>query len=143
MMDVAGVIGAIGCSIGAAMGLRALFDPRWAGWLVRLRDDPNRLGGAGEFRGTYGGLFFFTHALGLATIVNGPLDLPIAVDGFLSVAGVGVLATCGLIWWGTAVGRLVSIFADRSGLGFNWASVGFEIVLGAMVLAPLIFPVFA
>ena len=48
---------------GAGMGAYALVNPRWAAWLVRLQPDPARPGGAGEFRATYGGLFFAVHAL--------------------------------------------------------------------------------
>jgi hypothetical protein len=68
MGDLVWAAGA-GLAIGAGVGLYAMIRPGWAAWLVRLYPDPSRPGGFGEFRPTYGGLFFFTHALALVCLV--------------------------------------------------------------------------
>jgi hypothetical protein len=123
-MDFAHLASLLGLALGAGMGAYAMINPRWASWLVRLVPDAERPGGEGEFRGTYGGLFFFTHAVALATAFHDP-------HGFAPL-------TCALIWWGTAVGRLSSIVLDRKGLPFNLWSFGFEVALGALIAAPVL-----
>jgi hypothetical protein len=130
-----------GCAIGAGMGAYAmLINPKWASWLVRLRDDPARPGGAAEFRGTYGGLFFAVHT-GAAYFIWTVMDLlgsgdPMALQvGLFTLVPAAALAA--LIWWGTAVGRMISIIFDKTGGAFNYGSVVFEVILGALIAAPL------
>jgi hypothetical protein len=130
-------ISALGLAIGAGMGLYAMIRPSWASWLVRLKADEARPGGSAEFRGTYGGLFFFTHAMPLAFLLvamTGPPD----AHGFAAPIVMVMSSVCVAAWWGTAVGRVVSIVVDRQGLPFNLASVGFECILGLMIGAPLL-----
>ena len=130
-------ISALGLAIGAGMGLYAMIRPSWASWLVRLKADEARPGGYAEFRGTYGGLFFFSHAMPLAflaTVLTGPEGL----DGFGAPVVMLMTSVCVAMWWGTAVGRVISIIADRQGLPFNLASVGFEVGLGLLIGAPLL-----
>lgn len=137
-------VAAVGLAIGAGMGLYAMINPQWASHLVRLRDDPDRPGGRAEFRGTYGGLFFFTHAMPLALLVMVQRDASLETPQPLAIVVLsGMLAVCAAAWWGTAFGRVISIVTDRSGLPFNGASVGFEFVLGALIAAPLFSILFA
>ncbi len=128
-------------AIGAGMGLYALINPRWAAWLVRLRDDPARPGGAAEFRGTYGGLFFATHSVALFLLIASLYGPPAAAGSFTGLyfpAAIGALLVCASAWIGTAIGRALSIALDGTGGGFNAASIGFELTLGFLLLAPLI-----
>jgi hypothetical protein len=130
-----------GCAIGAGMGAYAMLKPSWAAWLVRLRDDPARPGGSAEFRGTYGGLFFAVHA-GAAYFIWTVMDMlslgdPMALQlGLFTLVPAAALAA--LVWWGTAVGRVISILADKNGGAFNYGSVVFELILGALIAAPLL-----
>lgn len=142
MGDLVWLAGA-GLAIGAGMGLYAMIRPGWAAWLVRLNPDPGRPGGFGEFRATYGGLFFFTHALALVCLVllatspeGGQAPLPEA-------AVFGMCAIGAAMWWGTAIGRTFSLIADRQGLGFNAASIAFEAVMGALIASPIASALFA
>jgi hypothetical protein len=119
----------LGLLIGAGMGLYGMINPKWASWLVRLRDDPARPGGFAEFRGTYGGLFLGVHATALvlmAQAFHGGGDMGLAL---------GAMLTCAAAWIATSVGRLVSIAVDKTGGGFNYGSVVFELILGVMILA--------
>lgn len=128
----------LGLAVGGAMGAYAMLNPAWAARLVRLRDDPARPGGFAEFRGTYGGLFLAAHATA-AFFVWTALDLAAGLEG-AAPAAVLVIPACAIpasMWLGTSVGRIISILADKTGGGFNYASVGFEIVLGLMIAAPL------
>ncbi len=132
-------LSAFGLAIGAGMGLYSMINPKWGAKLVRLQADPGRPGGFAEFRGTYGGLFFFTHAVALALLAHAhfaPADGQLVPLG--SVFTPGVLLVCATIWWGTCVGRVLSLVLDRAGPAFNVASVGFEIALGALIAAPLL-----
>jgi hypothetical protein len=129
-------VSGVGLAIGAGMGLTSMINPRWGSRLVRLQADPDRPGGFAEFRGTYGGLFFFTHLLPLLFLFLGPGAA--APDSLGSGLYVWLLPGCIAIWWGTAVGRIISILVDRQGLPFNIASVGFELVLGLLIGAPFL-----
>jgi hypothetical protein len=142
MVDLVWPAGA-GLAIGAGMGLYAMIRPGWAAWLVRLNPDTGRPGGFGEFRATYGGLFFFTHALALVCLVllatspeGGQAPLPEA-------AVLGMCAIGAAMWWGTAVGRILSLIADRQGIGFNAASIVFEAIMGALIASPIASALFA
>lgn len=128
----------VGLAIGAGMGAYAMINPRWAAGLVRLRDDPERPGGFAEFRGTYGGLFFGGHAVS-AYLVLTALDLATSGAGLGPAAVLIIPATAipASLWWGTAIGRAISVIVDRTGGGFNYASLAFEAVLGALIAAPL------
>jgi hypothetical protein len=124
-------LSAIGLTIGAGMGLAGLLNPKWAANLVRLRDIPEKPGGFAEFRGTYGGLFLASHAVALFWV------LP-AFGGNLSETALGAVMVCGAMWIGTGVARVLSIALDKTGGGFNHASVAFEFALGLAIVAPWI-----
>ncbi|MFZ4602304.1 MAG: DUF4345 family protein [Caulobacterales bacterium] len=118
----------IACALGAGLGLKGLLDPAWAGRLLRLRDDPERPGGAAEFRATFGGLFLAAHAVLAYFLVVGPAPM-----------GQGGAAVLACAWIGTAIGRGLSIALDPpSRTGFNAASTAFEIVVGLLLAAPLL-----
>jgi hypothetical protein len=136
-MEIAHWISAVGLVIGAGMGLYAIIRPSWASWLVRLKADPERTGGFAEFRGTYGGLFFFTNAAALACLLDAQFGWSSEHISDGAVFAPGALMMVATMWWGTAVGRVISILADRQGLPFNLGSVAFELALGALVAAPL------
>lgn len=129
-------VSCFGLLIGAGMGLYGLLNPRWAAGIVRLREDPKKPGGFAEFRGTYGGLFLATNGFALVfmTAVAREIETLSGVPTYL--VALGAAGACGLIWWGTAVGRIAAIAFDGAGTRYNQASVIFEIVLGALVLAP-------
>ena len=126
-MHYAQIISCVALGAGAAMGLGALISPRWASGVVRLvaNPDPARPGGFSEFRATYGGLFLMTHASALLCA----LTLPAIYAAFAAFP-------LALGWIGAGLGRLVSLFADRSanrtpGLIPLWIPV--EIVLGLAI----------
>lgn len=125
-----------GLAIGAAMGLWGLINPRWAAGIVRLRDDPDKPGGFAEFRGTYGGLFLATHAFALVFMVCVAREVETLWGLPTYFTALGAAGACGAMWWGTAVGRVAAIAFDGAGTRYNQASVVFEIVLGALILAP-------
>jgi hypothetical protein len=135
---IAAWIALVGCVIGAGMGLYGMINPRWAAMLVRLRDDPQRPGGFAEFRATYGGGFFATHAFALFMLTAFLQERESLGPFPTHWTMLGALGVCACIWLGTSVGRLISIFADKSGGGFNYASIVFEVALGLMIAAPLI-----
>jgi hypothetical protein len=138
LMDWTFWLAGIGLAIGAGMGLYSMINPNWGAWLVRLKADPDRPGGFAEFRGTYGGLFFFTHALPLAFLAFAMTRPEAGADGFAAPVFMIMSSVCVAAWWGTAVGRVISILVDRQGLPFNAASVGFEVALGLLIGAPLL-----
>lgn len=127
-----------GLLIGAGMGLYGMIRPQWASWLVRLRDDPDRPGGFAEFRGTYGGLFFGSH--GFALVFMWPFLHEREALGEFPTHWVmlGAVGACGMMWLTTSVGRMLSIALDKTGGGFNYASVVFEIILGLIIAGPVI-----
>lgn len=126
-------LSAAGLAVGAGMGLFAMINPRWAARLVRLRDDPEKPGGFAEFRGTYGGLFFASHALGLWLLSASERW---SANQYLAAAAAGAIAVCGVMWLGTALGRLISMAADGAATRFNAGSAVFECVLGLAIACP-------
>lgn len=132
-LTLSGWLSAAGLLIGAGMGAYGLINPNWAAWLVRLQPDPARPGGFSEFRGTYGGLFLGAHAMALALMVAG-----FTYAGQWYAAAGGAALVCAAMWIGTAIGRLISMLADKTAGGFAWASVGFELVLGLLIASPVL-----
>ena len=134
-------LSALGLAAGAGMGAYGLINPRWAAGLVRLRDDPEKSGGFAEFRGTYGGLFLASHGVALTFVVKAlavGTPAPVSNESVLWFAEIAGL-TCGAMWIGTGMGRLLSIVLDGTGTKFNQASVAFELGLGLAIAAPCAF----
>ena len=132
-MDVPGTAAFIAALIGAGLGLTGLLNPQPIARFVGLDRASSARHGVSEFRATYGGFFLLSHgavAFGLGTVLfDGPGGFWAGTTG----AGALVLA---LGWFGAAIGRLVSIFADRANVALNWGAVAFEIAMGAALLAP-------
>jgi hypothetical protein len=132
-MDLAWVVNALALGLGGALGLRALLDPKWASRFVRLRPDEQG-GGEAEFRATYGGVFFFTHAAALFFTLK-------YLGGGSHVIGVcatGAAAVLSAGWAGSAAGRFFSIWRDGVRTRFNLYSALAEIALALAVGAPWI-----
>jgi hypothetical protein len=128
----------VGLLIGAGMGLYGMINPRWAARLVRLRDDPDRPGGFAEFRGTYGGLFLGAHGFALAFLVPFLQEREVLGAFPTHWVALGAIGVCAMMWLATSIGRAISIVADKTGGGFNYSSVGFEVALGLVIAAPVI-----
>jgi hypothetical protein len=132
-MDIDWILAGLAILGGAGMGAYGLINPHWAAKLVRLQEAAP--GGAAEFRATYGGLFFLAHLVGLAFVwVQHRAD-----NAAISAMAVGAITILAALWGGSALGRLVSIWRDKTGTPFNWASVGFETAFALMIAAPWLF----
>ena len=131
-MSLTVALAGLAALIGAGLGLLALLAPAKAGEIVRLRPDWDAPGGFAEFRATYGGLLLFAHLAVLLAIVMQ------AQAGMGSVIGTSFAVGAG--WLGAAIGRAASLLLDdaehRTRTGYNVFSIGFELVLALMLLAP-------
>jgi hypothetical protein len=126
-----------GLLIGAAMGLYGLINPRWSAGLVRLQEAAP--GGFAEFRGTYGGLFLATHGFALVFMFCVAREIE-ALGGVPTYfTALGAAGACGLIWWGTGVGRAIALVRDGADTAYNRFSTVFEFVLGALIMTPWLF----
>lgn len=116
----------------AALGLGALFAPKWAAGIVRLvaDPDPEKPGGFSEFRATYGGLLLLIHLTVLIILLQKELGLQYKVFALFPVA---------MGWIGAGLGRLLSLLLDgtenrENGLIPVW--IPLELALGFAILAP-------
>lgn len=98
-------------------GLICFFAPRTTYTILRLRTQEGVPEALSESRATMAGFY-----LGV-----GILSILFAQPLIWMVLGAG--------WFFTALGRLVSIFADRGNTSFNWISILMEGSLAAMPLA--------
>ena len=136
MTDVAHwtwILAGIAAGVGTAMGLLSLINPRWGASVVRLAPDPRWKGGWAEFRASYGGALVVLHGAVLLTIAMS------FQAGAGAVMGASFAASC--YWLGMAIGRIVSIIADRekeTATGYNMGGVAFELVLAAALGAPFL-----
>jgi len=121
----------LGLAFGGALGLRALFDPKWAARLVRLKADEQG-GGEAEFRATYGGVFFLSHAAALVLT----LKYLTTGEALIGVCATGAIAILSAAWAGAAGGRLISIWRDGARTRFNSISVGVELSLAFAIGLP-------
>ena len=118
----------VAAGFGGFLGLYAMINPGWASRLVRLAPMEGKVEGRSEFRATYGGLFFFSHAFLVWAIFSHQPGADLAS---------GVL---GAAWLGTGIGRLVSIAMDRAATNLNWINTTVENVLGLILFLPLLAP---
>lgn len=132
-MDAVTAAAVLGCLLGAGLGLVGLVSPSTAARIVRLQTDPAHPDGVAEFRASFGGLFLATHGLGLLVLL-GPYAGIATVDGLK----LGVCATLGALWLGTAFGRLVAMAVTPSArVGYQAFAMIFETAVGAMIALPL------
>jgi len=113
-MTVFDALHIVGACITFGLGLLGLVQPRAAARLTSIT--PRGETGLSEIRATYGGFFLLAGAYALWS-----LDPP-------------ALTLLGLAWIGAAIGRTVSIIADRSRDAKNFGSVVFEAGVGIMLL---------
>ena len=123
----------LAAGLGLTMGLLSLINPRWGASVVRLAPDPRWKGGWAEFRSSYGGALVLLHGAVLLTLVM----------SFQAGAGavMGASFAAALYWLGMALGRVVSIIADReqeTASGYNYGGVAFELVLATALGAPFL-----
>ncbi len=128
---IAWVLNALALVFGAVLGARAVLDPHWAAKLVRLKPDEQG-GGFAEFRATYGGLFFFAHAVALYFT----LQWLFAGEFTMGVYAAGAAAVLCAAWIGTALGRAFSMWRDGAVTKFNRLSAIVETVTGICIGLP-------
>jgi hypothetical protein len=116
----------VGCIIGGGLGGYAIINPGWASRLVRLVPAEGKVEGKSEFRATYGGLFLLPNAFIAWALATGQAGAELAS------------ATFGVAWAGSGIGRLISFALDKTATPVNWFNVFFEVLLGALLLAPLL-----
>jgi hypothetical protein len=131
-MIVAWILNALALAFGAVLGARALIDPRWAQRLVRLKPD-ERGGGEAEFRATYGGVFFFSHAAALYLTLTW---LTVGGEYVLGVAASGASFVLAAAWAGACFGRLMAIWRDGVRTKFNTYSAATEAGMALCIGAP-------
>jgi len=110
-MEWLNYIGAFGT---LALGLTGLISPGTAAKIVGLKAETTS--GRSEFRASFGGLWVALGAVPFLTME------PLA------------FAFVGMVWLGTAMGRLVSFALDKTVDRQNLFNVGFELVFGALCL---------
>lgn len=126
-MDWTGWAAMLACAIGGGLGGYAMINPAWASKLVRLVPADGKVEGRSEFRATYGGLFLAPHAFVAWALTTAQPGAGLAA------------AVLGAAWLGSGAGRLLSIGLDKTATPVNWFNVVFEALLGALLLAPLLF----
>lgn len=117
--------------LGAALGARALIDPKWAARFVRLQADAQP-GGFAEFRATYGGLFFVSHAAALCF----SLDFVLGGESLSGVYAAGAAAVLAAAWAGSCGGRVIAMWRDKARTNFNLLSAAVEAILALAIAAP-------
>jgi hypothetical protein len=118
------IISAATLAFGAGLGLKGLFDPRWAGKLVRLQPENGQPEGFAEFRSTLGGMFLGLHLVALLFVIFGG-----------SQAGVAACVILAAGWLFTAVGRFMALKMDEDcNHSHVKTSIGIEVVAGLLIL---------
>ena len=129
---VAWILNAIALAFCAGLGARALIDPNWAARFVRLKADEQG-GGFAEFRATYGGLFFASHAAALYFTLRWVLG----GGEIIGLFAAGAAAALAGAWIGASGGRAFALARDRSLVTrFNIYSMCTEALLAALIGAP-------
>lgn len=132
MPPIYDLIAIIALGFCAALGLGALFAPKWAAGVVRLVPDPDpaKPGGFSEFRATYGGLLLLIHLSALILMLQSNLNVAYKIIAVFPIA---------MGWLGAGMGRFLSLVLDKkenreNGLIPVW--IPLELVLGFAILAP-------
>lgn len=122
------LISAAALAFGAALGLKGLLDPAWAGKLVRLQAENGQPEGFAEFRSTLGGMFLGLHLVALALLVFGEPQV-----------GVGACLILAAGWLFTAGGRFMAYKLDPDCKHKHViTSIIIEVVAGLLIM---VFPV--
>jgi hypothetical protein len=117
------LISAAALAFGAGLGVKGLFDPAWAGKLVRLQAEHGQPEGFAEFRSTLGGMFLGLH---LAALICLGLS-----RGEAGIAACSILAAG---WLFTAVGRFMAYKMDQDCKHPHVVmSIGIEVVAGILI----------
>ena len=116
----------LGLAFGGALGLRALFDPKWAARLVRLKADEQG-GGQAEFRATYGGVFF----LGFG---GSRWTSDMAINYYKTVLGVAAQLMAMVLLVGIGKTFLDDYYA-RMSEGINLKEMGVMLIVCVILLA--------
>lgn len=128
------ILNVLALGFGGALGARALIDPRWAARFARLKPDDKQPGGEAEFRATFGGVFFASHAAALLMSVSW-ISSGAAMMGVYA-AGAAVALAAG--WAGSSGGRVLASLFDGVRTRFNTICAGVEALLALMIAAPWI-----
>ena len=126
-------LNALALAFGAALGARALYDPKWASRFVRLKADEQG-GGFAEFRATYGGVFLGVHAIALIMTLMYVSAGEYVVGG----AATGAAAALGAGWAGSSGGRVLAMLLDGADTKFNRLSAAVEAAMALAIAAPWI-----
>lgn len=118
-------------AVGAAFGVRAFFDPKWAQRFVRLKPDEQG-GGFAEFRATYGGVIAAMHFAALALV----LRYLLSGGHLVGVVATGAVAVIAAAWAGSAAGRAMAFWRDSVRTKFNLYSAGVEAALSLIIAGP-------
>lgn len=125
MITAAYILTLIMLALGALLGFKGWFDPKWGADLVRLQPKDGQPEGVAEFRGTFGGMFAGLHLAALAIGLFSGTD-----------AGVAAASVIAAGWLGTAAARIHSFTVDAAANHpFVKQSIIIEIVVGMLVLA--------
>ena len=108
------ILNIAGAGMTMVMGCLGLFFPRRAAAFTGL--EAVTVPGRSEFRSTFGGLFLLAGLVPLLTLQP------------------AAFLTLGLGWAGAALGRVVSILADKASDPKNWIAVLFEATFGSLLL---------
>ena len=123
MENLALLISAATLAFGAGLGLKGIFDPAWAGKLVRLQPENGQPEGFAEFRSTLGGMFLGLHLAALICIGFWKGDAGLAACTILSAG-----------WLMTAVGRFVAYKKDQDCQHKHViTSIVIEVVAGVLI----------
>ena len=95
------LISSAALAFGAGLGLKGIFDPAWAGKLVRLQPENGQPEGFAEFRSTLGGMFLGLHLAAL-----------ICTGLWKGEAGLAACTILSAGWLMTAFGRFIAYHKD-------------------------------
>ena len=110
-------------AFGAGLGLKGIFDPAWAGKLVRLQPENGQPEGFAEFRSTLGGMFLGLHLAAL-----------ICTGLWKGDAGLAACVILAAGWLMTALGRFAAYHKDPNCRHPHVVtSIGIEVVAGVLI----------
>lgn len=123
MENLTFLISVVTLAFGAGLGLKGLFDPAWAGKLVRLQPENGQPEGFAEFRSTLGGMFLGLHLAAL-----------LCVGVWKGEAGIAACVILSTGWLMTAVGRFFAYKKDPNCQHSHVVtSIIIEVVVGVLI----------